>query len=365
MEIIFFTGKGGVGKSTLACATALAKSETSNTLLFSLDLAHNIRDIIGEGRKRNLRVVEAEPHDELDKRWSSIRRFYKGFTLEKGLSEMESEEFLLIPGLEDLLLLLALYDHIEDDYDTVVIDGPPTASTLRLLSIPSSIEWFMEKTFRKMIKRYLRVRRILEKYFETSLPGEDVIEEVEDGYKKILTLSRILKDSETTSFRLVALPTTIALKETGRLFTTLSLFEYPSDMLIINRTEGNSEKILKVFKDTFSFIEVKSIRDYKFEPKGKFLSSITKELKEKDAIDRSPARSKELLLKEKNGKTVLELYTPFMSSDEINIWVSEEGIIIKAGSFKRMIPLKDALNMRVEKAVFKDRKIEVILKYER
>lgn len=365
MEIIFFTGKGGVGKSTLACATALAKCESSKTLLFSLDLAHNLKDIIGETDKRNLKLVETDPQDELDKRWLSIKRFYTGFAIEKGLSEIESEEFLLIPGLEDILLLLALYDHIEDGYETVIIDGPPTASTLRLLSVPSSIEWFMERMFRQLVKRYLRVRKILEKYFETSLPAEDVIQEIEEGYKKILKLSNMLHNPEITSFRLVALPSTIALKETGRLFTTLSLFEYPTDLILVNRVKEDSDEIVKTFKSAFKHLNVKSIKDYESEPKGALLKSIVKELIEKDAVNRSHSVERTFLIKKGDEKTILKLHTPLMSSDEIEIWTSEEGLIIKTGSFKRIIPLDNTSNMKVERAVLKNNKIEVILKNEK
>lgn len=340
MRIIFFTGKGGVGKSTLSCATAVKMAKADRRVaLVSLDLAHNLRDILPETKLKNLRIIEVDPDRELRRNWEGIYTFMRNFIEESGVDEIYSEEMIVLPGMEEILSFLSILDLINSKTcETIVIDGPPTASSLKFLSLPEMLRWVKEKFFGRTARRYLKVKPLLERYFYTSLPDEEFMENFKNGYEKISKLHGILKDPLLTSFRIVAIPSRVTVNETGRLYSTLSLFEYPVDAVIINRITSAFSQEISDLESLFYPIPVFKIPHLEREPLGfeaveKIAEMVYGERDPEDVfLQNSPVK-----IKKRGGYLEIEFFLPGIKKEEIEMWVDENELVIKSGVFKRVM----------------------------
>jgi len=364
MRVIFFTGKGGVGKSTLSCATAARiAGNGKRVVIASLDLAHNLRDIIGnELKRKNIHIIEFDPDSELRKTWNSIYKFIKEFIESQGLEEIYAEEMVLLPGMEEVLFFVSLLKIIESNkYDVLIVDGPPTASSLKFLSLPETFRWYKNKFFSRASKRYMRVKPIMERYFFAPLPDRDFIENIENTYEKILRLHSILKNPSKTSFRIVTIPSEIALKETLRLYSVLSLFEYPVDGIILNRFSMD-EEIFNRLKAIFSPLAIMVLEELKEEPLG--LDSLT-HIGEKVYKDCKPddflSQNQPLKVVRKNSSTTIEFFLPGIKKEEIEMWVDGNELVIKSGAFKRVLFLKGNGKIRVSDVNFLDGRLRISL----
>lgn len=358
MRVIFFTGKGGVGKSTMSCATgAKIASMGKKVVIASLDLAHNLKDIFGsEFKNRNIHITEFDPDAELKKRWSGVYRFLKNFIEEHGIDDFCAEEMILLPGMDEVLFFLSLLKIIDSDkYDVLIVDGPPTASSLKFLTFPETLKWYKNRFFSKTSKRYLRVKPLMEKYFYTPLPDKDFIDEVEIGYEKILTLHSILKDPSKTSFRIVTIPSEIVLNETIRLHSVLSLFEYPVDGIIVNKLSHHNGKILENLISLFSPLCIMKSGELEREPIGfdavkRIGDMVYKGVSAEDVLtDMKPFK-----VIKGNGSITIEFFFPGTKKEDIEMWIDEEELIIKSGAFKRVMVLKGGGEKEVKDVNFSD-----------
>jgi len=357
MRVIFFTGKGGVGKSTLSCATAARVADNGKKVVIaSLDLAHNLRDILGDELKRkNIHIIEFDPDSELRKTWNGIYKFIKDFIESQGLEEVYAEEMVLLPGMEEVLFFISLLKIIESNkYEVLIVDGPPTASSLKFLSLPETFRWYKNKFFSRASKRYIRVKPIMEKYFYTPLPDKNFIEDVEMIYEKILNLHSILKDPSKTSFRIVTIPSEIAFKETLRLYSVLSLFEYPVDGIILNRFSKDDE-IFNRLKTVFSPLPIMVLDELKDEPLGlDSLSYIGDRVYRDWQPDDFLSHNQPFKVVRKNSSTTIEFFLPGIKKEEIEMWIDGNELVIKSGAFKRVMFLKLNGKMDVGEVNFSD-----------
>ena len=366
MRVLLYSGKGGVGKTTVSAATALHSAERGHrTVLISTDQAHNLSDILevklsGEPTEvtPGLHALEMDLHLELNNYWGEIQEYISTFLKSQGFDELVAEEFAILPGLEELFSLLKVSQfHRSGEYDVAIIDCAPTGNTIRMLSFPDVIQWYMEKFYtidRKLIRIF---RPLAERMRKVRIPGEQVIDSAEMLYREIREAARILTDPEAASIRLVANPERIVLRETERALTYLSLFGYSVDGIILNRflTESDGTEALRAWGELHrSYLQ--QARDY-FSP----LPVLIQPLRFGEIVGRESLRDvAENLFGEKdatrvlfkgspirisriNGGYSLSLLLPAARKEDIELWKKGDELIIKVGGIKRNIFLPQTL----------------------
>ncbi len=368
MRVILFTGKGGVGKTTVAAATGILTSERgSKTLVVSTDPAHSLSDAFGVPSfyeplevLPNLFIQEVDVNEEVKRNWGPVRQFFEGLMMERGLDEISAEELSIFPGMEEVFSLITLRDHyLEGKYDVIVMDCAPTAETLRLLSIPDVARWYTDKIFRVQGK-VLKVASSIGKLFtDRPLPGEDVLSCIEKLYTNLEGVRAILTDHETSSVRLVMNPEGVVVKETLRTYTFLHLFGFSVDAVIINRV---LPKIRKGFGKRWRALQEKYIKEAEasFYPipviLGRHLDREVVGIRRLRRFglllygDRDPGeiffKEKPMDIGEEDGKKVLKLLIPFAPKHEIESFVRGEELTVRIKNFKRSFILPRALYER-------------------
>ncbi len=377
MRIILYTGKGGVGKTSLSAATAVRSAEMGHrTLVLSTDAAHSLGDALDRPIDSeptevadNLFAQEIDVTRELRENWTKIQTYVADFLKNRGLEEVLAEEFAILPGMEELFCLLRLGDYDEREaYDVAVIDCAPTSSTIRMLSFPDIARWYMEKFFhleRRVIKA---IKPIAERVAGVPLPDDGVFFSVEELYKKVEGMKGILTDVERSSIRLVCNPEKMVIQETRRAYTYFNLFGFPIDAVLANRVL--SEDVTDAYFDSWKAIQERYLAevDEGFAP----LRIFRARLYEREMIgipalstmasdifgDEDPATifHKESPMKFEKGPSgySMRLRLPFTEKGDLDLWVKEGELILKAGDLRRNILLPRTLADRtVARAKFK------------
>lgn len=244
MRILMFTGKGGVGKTTVAAATALKlAAEGRRVLAISTDPAHSLGDSFGVKLGNEPTVVadrlaglEIDALAENDQAWESLRG-YLGQLMTKGeVKTLAEEEVLMLPGLTELFSLLRILDYSEGtEYDTLIIDCAPTGETLALLRYPERLEHLFA-TALPVKRAALKVfRRPMEKLTGMPMPQDRLFDDVLDLLDRLTRLGLLLRDGETTTVRLVTTPERIVVSEVRRAYTWLSMYGFVVDGVCVNR----------------------------------------------------------------------------------------------------------------------------------
>jgi arsenite-transporting ATPase len=244
MRILLVTGKGGVGKTTVAAATALASADAGyRTLVTSTDPAHSLSDALtmplGSDPTEigsNLDGQQIDAQRQLDKYWGSIRRQLMDVLDWGGAGGIESEEFLIFPGMDELFALVEVNQHARSGaYDVVVVDCAPTAETLRLLSLPEVLSWYFDRvmpTERRLMKA---ARPILSRITDLPLPRDEVFGAAQSVFDSIEGVKELMGSPEVTSARLVVNPEKMVIDEARRTYSYLGLFGYGVDGVVVNR----------------------------------------------------------------------------------------------------------------------------------
>lgn len=363
-RIIVFTGKGGVGKTSVAAAHAkLASDNGKKALLISVDMAHNLSDLFEQpiGREitkleENLFALEIDPSYEMEASFSHLMRMFK--TMFPLREDSEENGFVMLPGIEELFALLRIKQIYESgEYDVLVIDCAPTGETLSLLKFPELFAWYMEKFFpiEKIAVRLLRP--VSQKLFQIELPDKNAMNDIERLYVQLLELQELLKNKDISSIRLVTLPEKMVVEETKRNYMYLNLFNFNVDGIFINRVLPEDESLpffdewlltqgeyMQELETVFSEMPLYKIKWYDTEIKGqKALERIIR-----DTLNDSRLLS--VLKKDKNEEYekneegyLLKLLIPNAQKGDIVLHESSTDIIIRIGNFKRSIPLPNAL----------------------
>ncbi|MGI8803639.1 MAG: ArsA family ATPase [Solirubrobacteraceae bacterium] len=241
---IVYTGKGGVGKTSVAAATARRCAAAGHrTIVLSTDPAHSLSDSLGirlggEPAQIGERLwgQEVAAQEELERNWSAVQEWLGEILLERGVDRISAEELTVPPGLDELFSLLAIRRHHEsDDYDVIVVDCAPTGETLRLLSFPDVARWWLEKIFPAQNQLLAAARPFARAVLDISLPGPDVLEDVNRLVGNLIAMNLILRDHERVSIRLVTNPDRMVTDESRRTFTYLNLYGFLTDAVIVNR----------------------------------------------------------------------------------------------------------------------------------
>lgn len=243
MRIILYTGKGGVGKTSVAAATAVRAAELGyRTIVVSTDAAHSLADSFDvplgptpvEVASR-LWGQEIDVLQELDTHWKTVREWLVALMQWQGTDELVAEEVAILPGMEELVGLLHISRYAEStDFDLLVVDCAPTGETLRLLSFPETARWYVKRLL-PVERRVAAVVGPVARGFGLPVPGGKVFDSIEDLFQQLDKMRTILSDVEQCSVRLVVNPERMVIKETQRTFTYLNLYGYSTDLVVCNR----------------------------------------------------------------------------------------------------------------------------------
>jgi arsenite-transporting ATPase len=394
MRIIFFAGKGGVGKTSIAAATGIRTAEMGKrTVVLSLDIAHSLSDIFdlesglldqNKGRpipiRENLWIQELDIQEEISKNWGDIHKYLSMLLNTTGLDEILAEELAILPGMEEVSLLLYINRYArENKFDVIILDCAPTGESIRFISIPTTLEWYIKKLFRleKTLAKYLRP--VAKKIYDVPLPGNDYFDAIEDLFQRLRGVDQILTDPETTSVRLVTNPEKIVLKETQRAFMYFSLYKMNIDSIIMNRIlpEGVNDSYFQVWKESqhryiekareiFSPIPVFPVNLFKGEVLGyERLEMLSHEIyAERNPLDRFYRGEPYHLLKEDNHYR-LEIRLPFVAKSDVELNKVSEELVVRVGSFKRhiLLPRQVAASQSI-KARLEGQDLSIIFKGE-
>ena len=241
---ILYTGKGGVGKTSVAAATARRCATAGlRTVVLSTDPAHSLSDSLeaplgGEPTAvgDNLWGQEVQAQSEMERNWGAVQRWLGSLLTDRGVMDIAAEELTVPPGMDELFSLLQIKRHHESgEFDAVIVDCAPTGETLRLLSFPDICRWWLEKVFPWNRRMVAAARPIARGFLDVPLPGEDVFAEVQRLVKNLIAMNEILRDRKRASIRLVMNPDRMVIREAQRTFTYLNLYGYLTDAVIVNR----------------------------------------------------------------------------------------------------------------------------------
>ena len=244
---ILYTGKGGVGKTSVAAATARrCAAQGLRTIVLSTDPAHSLSDAlkteIGPEPTKlgpGLWAQEVSARAEMVRHWSAVQDWFGDLLIGRGVDRISAEELSVPPGMDELFSLLAIQDHHRSgSYDVIVVDCAPTGETLRLLAFPDVARWWLERVFPQQGRLLDAVRPLARSILDISLPGAEAVAEVERLMTNLIAMHEILADTDNTSVRLVMTPDKMVVDEARRTFTYLNLYGYLTDAVIVNRVFG-------------------------------------------------------------------------------------------------------------------------------
>jgi arsenite/tail-anchored protein-transporting ATPase len=241
---ILYTGKGGVGKTSVAAATARSIARSGQrTIVLSTDPAHSLSDSLESDLAGDPTQVapglwgqEVQAELEMERNWQAVQEWLGSLLAERGVDRIVAEEMTVPPGLDELFSLLQIKRHRESgDFDVIVVDCAPTGETLRLLSFPDVARWWLEKVFPWEKRLVAAARPIARTLLDVRLPTSDVYADVERLVVNLIAMNEILRDRRYCSIRLVMNPEKMVVKEAQRTFTYLNLYGYLTDAVVVNR----------------------------------------------------------------------------------------------------------------------------------
>jgi len=239
-RLILYVGKGGVGKTTLAAATAARAAELGHrTLVVSTDIAHSLGDVLDrelsdEPRQVGERLAAQEINvlEEARRSWGRVQASVSDFLRKEGIPDVQADELAILPGMQEVAALAQIGRQSHGGaYDCIVVDAAPTGETIRLLSMPEAIRWYAGR-LRSWRGRLNRVARGL---LKNALPDLDVVDVLDELAVRVRELRAQLTDARRSSYRIVVTADRMVLKEAQRAETYLNLFEYPIDAVVLNR----------------------------------------------------------------------------------------------------------------------------------
>ena len=378
-RIYIFTGKGGVGKSSIAAAHAIkSATEGKKTLLVSTDMAHNLGDIFmrklgkeAENVMPDLDIYEIDPEYVMEHDFSSVMSYLGNL-----LSDVDTyslQDMGMMPGMEELFSLLKIADiYNRETYERIIVDCAPTGETLSLLKFPELLSWYMEKLFPvgKVAMRMLSP--ISKSVFKVEMPNKSAMTDMEKMYLKLVELQELLKNRDVTSIRIVTTPEKMVVEETKRNYMYMNLYNFNVDGLYINRIlpkDINNDffhqwiviqgEYITYLKESFSALPIYEIPWYEEELRGvENIRRIVEDvLAGKDVFEEKIITQREHF-KQIEGGYQLEVFLPCVDKSSIDLYQGTTDIVIKIGNFKRNLPLPNILrNYVVTGAKFEEEKL--------
>ena len=386
MRIILYTGKGGVGKSSIAAASAVRAAELGQrTLLVSSDLAHNLCDILdtqigGEPVtiSENLTALEIDALKEIREHWTPAQDYFADFLAYLGMENAVAEEVALLPGMDEVFLLTRILRELESDlYDVVIVDCSPTADALRIFTFTDTactkanklIE--VERKILKLVRPF--AKRI--KGAQALIPNDDVYLLFEDILEKVGRLGGILKDPDVASIRLVLNPDRVAIAETRRAFTYIGLFGLPIDGIFVNKilpvelSEGYLHEWFTLQQQLLDSIDQSFLDVAKFraplmdrEPIGlEPLSAMARGIFDGRHPGDILSLPKTVSIAREDGKYRMTFFLPSVEKQELDVGRKDSELILTAGNYTRVFSLPDNLTDRdISSADFADGTLTIL-----
>ncbi len=368
MRIILYTGKGGVGKTSISAATGLELARLGyRTLVMSIDPAHSLSDAFDLDKRlmdheagklvnisKNLWIQEVDVQEEISRHWDAVYAYVSSLLNVSGLEQTLAEELAIFPGMEEVSSLLYVNQYVrEKAFDVMLLDCAPTGESLRFVSIPTTLAWYMSKLF-KIERRIMKmVRPVINSVAGVPLPQEEYFANLESLHDKLAGIDQLMADPKITTVRLVTNPEKVVLKETQRAFTYFCLFGLTIDAVIVNRIlpdrvrdtffdswRGTQERWTQSIEEFFAPVPVWRVPLFEDEVLGvERLRKLGRTLygdldPSKRFFTESPYRFRKV-----NGNYQLHLKMPFVSSDDINLHKKMDELIIRIGGVKRHVSL--------------------------
>jgi arsenite/tail-anchored protein-transporting ATPase len=371
MRILLYSGKGGTGKTSLSAATGLRLAQKGyRTLVMSVDPAHSLGDSFGlpgdlfHGStaepltmRPNLDIFEVNIQREVKRHWGEIAQYITSVLRTTGLGGVEAEELAIFPGMEEIsaLMYVNLYRK-ENKYDVIILDCAPTAESIRFISMPRTLDWYMRHVFPMQRNLLKAVRPLANRISPVELPSDSYFGNILDLFRRLEGVDQVLEDPMVTSVRLVTNPEQMVLRETQRAFVYFSLHGMTVDDIIVNRVMPpgvGSDAFFAGWRDSQQ--RVLSEMEMYFQPlKVRQVPLFTEEVVGIDRLDRlaqaaygedeDPSlalRTERSYTFEKTGEAryVVKLHMPFAQKGEIGLFKKSDELVVEIGSLRRHIGL--------------------------
>lgn len=367
MRIALHTGKGGVGKTTISAATAIAcANRGARTLLVSTDPAHSIADVLGVAVHGdptpvdgvpNLWAAQVDTRGRFEQSWSHIRGYLVGVLAARGMAEVQAEELTVLPGAEEIVALLELRRLAESgQFEAIVVDCAPTGETLRLLALPETIGFYAGRLLGAP-QRVLRSIAASLTGLPGSAPNATVRDALGDLLAELMAARALLADPEITGVRLVLTPERMVIAEARRLFTALSLHGFRVDGVTVNRLlpphvggeflrrqrEGQREAMTLV-TESFQGLPIRPVYLNPVEPIGmQRLSEMASAIFESEDPIASHGPATGIEVSGADGWYRLALPLPFAERGDIALSRSGSDLVVTVGDVRRRIALPSIL----------------------
>ena len=368
MRIILYAGKGGVGKTTMSAVTGIASARGGHkTLVMSLDPAHSLSDAFdlpgslmdtGGGQpvevEENLWIQELDLQRELDDNWGEVFRYIASLIKTTGIRDVLADELAILPGMEEVACLLHINRYArEKAFDVVVLDCAPTGESMRFISLPTSLEWYMQKIFSLERNVFRAVRPVAKHFTKVPLPSDDYFKALQGLFQRIEGVEKLLQDPKTTTARLVTNPEKMVLKETQRAFTYFHLFDLTVDAVVVNRIlprtvrdeffKGWHESQKGYIADAESYFAPVPLWHVELGRREMVGRADLARLARKVFKDRDPTAvhfaEKAFDFSKQGADYVLTIHAPFVRSGDIDLIKNHDELIVRIGSFKRFVSL--------------------------
>jgi arsenite/tail-anchored protein-transporting ATPase len=389
LRTILYTGKGGVGKTSVAAATALKASLAGkNVLVMSTDPAHSLADVfdteIGSDPKEMAPGLWAQEMDHtsmIEENWSEIQGYMTTLFEWQGADTLAAEELAMLPGMDELFGLLMVRRHNQEGrYDALILDAAPTGETLKLLSLPDHMSWYVEKIFpiqrraAKLVRPFASRARSL-----PPLPEDSVFAAGQRFYQAIASVEEILTDRESASVRLVLNAEKMVIAEARRAYTYLNLYDYGVDALVVNRLlpetvsdpyfarwHDAQTRHMNTIRESFDPIPILTARLYDremfgLEALGALAEDVFEDVEPLGILFRGATHD---IVKNGDGYDVV-FHLPLAQKRNVDLSKKGAELLVKVGNYRRNILLPDALaRLPAAGASFEDGSLKVRLKDE-
>ena len=373
MRLLLYSGKGGVGKTSVAAATGVRLAELGyNTLVMSVDAAHSLADSFDLEQalfhgttsdphpvRPKLSILEVNIQKEIKRHWSEIASYISSVLRTSGLSEIEAEEMAIFPGMEELSAMMYINQFRKDgSYDVVVLDCAPTAESLRFVSMPTTLEWYIKHIF-PMERRVLKaVRPLMNRISPVELPPDSYFGKIRELFDKIEGIDKVLEDPAQTSVRLVTNAEKMVLRETQRAFVYFSLHGLTVDNVVVNRLlpgevqdpffarwRESQAEIVREIEAYFAPVPIRKLPLFTREVLGyDRLAEVARVLYGETFDPAAVTMTERPYSFVRNGDEYeVRLHLPFAEKGEIGLFKKDDELVVEIGTLRRHIGLPTSM----------------------
>jgi len=369
MRILLFSGKGGVGKTSLAAATGVRLAELGyRTLVMSIDPAHSLADSFDLEVELfhtktsdplpiqdKLSIFELNIQKEVKRHWAQISSYVISVLRTTGISDVEAEELAILPGMEELSAMMYINQYRrEDKYDVIVLDAAPTAESMRFISMPTTLDWYMKHIFPFQRNLLKAVRPIANRVAPFELPTDSYFANIRDLFSKLEGVDELMEDPAVTSVRLVTNPEKMVLRETQRAFVYFSLHGLTVDTVIVNRLlpievkdiwfnewHSSQDNVMRELEEYFAPVPVRRVPLFAHEVLGRqrlheLASALYAEGEDPSAVTQT---EKPYVFGKRNSHYEVRLRLPFAAKGEVGLFKKGDELVIEIGTLRRHIGL--------------------------